>query len=112
MPENEVENVSRNCKHYNVVKSIQPGGRCFTFFHGAMEPVKISMNKSEGEPQFDEIDLVVMKLNFTPEDGVGIKQTGGRIIIHDNLDVPSTLVRSVPIRPGGFYEIYIKRGKT
>jgi len=109
---NEVidQNRSKNCIKYPVVRSIQPGGRCFTFFHYGFENPHI-VNKTEVEPEFEDNDLLIMKVNFTPTDRIGIIQTGGRVIIHDNLDIPSTLTKSVPIKPGGLYEVYIKRGK-
>jgi hypothetical protein len=110
---NEVvdQNRSKNCIKYPVVRSIQPGGRCFTFFHYGLENPKI-VNKTEVEPEFEDNDLLIMKVNFTPTDRIGIIQTGGRVIIHDNYEIPSTLMNSVPIKPGGLYEIFIKRGIT
>jgi hypothetical protein len=100
---------SKNCRTYPAIKSIQPGGRCFTYFNYILEKPKIR-DKTEDEIEFEDNDLLIMKVNFTPNDRIGILQTGGRVIIHDNLDIPSTLAKSVPIVPGGFYEIFIKRG--
>jgi len=102
------QNRSKNCIKFPVVKSIQSDGRCFTYFYETLEKPQVG-NKSKGEIEFEH-DLFKMKVNFTPNDRIGVLQTGGRVILHDNSDIPSTLMKSVPIVPGGYYEIYFKRG--
>lgn len=54
-----------------------------------------------------------MRVNFHPEEDTAITaELSGNIAVHDNADIPNTLTNSYYIRPGRYYEVYIRRQTT
>lgn len=125
------DSMNWTCQYIDMFITAQGRGNCITLFHeGANErhAEMVSVETIKQETIIDKIndedtkiklkefvpnEIVKLRINFYPENYTDIRiEAGGELMVHDRRTVPYLASLSYTIRPGRYYEFYLKKTQT
>ncbi|KAI1289833.1 hypothetical protein HDE_08611 [Halotydeus destructor] len=122
----DVDGQVHHCENTKTVNTAQGKGNCITLFHYGNTKGKEDSNQNhvKNPSNLDSVmeqevenfvpnEIMKVLLDFAPENYTDLRMApGGEVMFHDDRTIPLEASLSYTLRPGKYYQFYLKKSST